>query len=328
MLIFLFLTLLYGRNEDIMKEFFDSELFKDIKRFFKDAADRIGNISEPGKPVIIKAFAALIAVLATLSLGMIIIDSFEDKPQEQTTTAAEGDITTTEVIETTALPVQHLQTNILFCLDDENNNIHFLMLADVDTVEGRIKLLFIDPTSICQANEIVGNMNFHLKTGGVTQLTKAVSVYTGTEINKYLVGDEKAFVSLMKYMGDLEIDVDKTISYNHGGLSYIIDKGTQTMTSDVLLKFFLYLSSNTSENAEKIKEVASLFSKILFDHEDSQQAQDNFGSVIGFFETNISAMDFSENKFAVIKMSRDLIPSLETYDSLAEFKGITEEEQQ
>ncbi len=309
-----------------MKEFFDSELFKDMQRFFKNTAERIGNISEPGRPFIIKAFIAVIVLLAALSMGMIVLDAFEDRPQQESTTLAEGDTTTTAPVETTAMPVQHLKTNILFCLDDENNNIHLLMLTSVDTYSGKVKLLFIDPSSACQANEIVGNMNHHLKSGGVAQLALAVSEYTGVEVNKYLLGDEKAFVSLMKYMGDLEVNVEKSISYSHGGLSYIIDKGRQIMTSDVLLKYMLYLSNNTNECADKIRELSALFAKTLFDCESSQQAQDNFGSVIGFFETNISAMDFSENKFAVIKMSRELMLNLEAYNSLAEFKGLTPEE--
>lgn len=309
-----------------MKEFFDSELFKDMQRFFKNTAERIGNISEPGRPFIIKAFIAVIVLLAALSMVMIVLDAFEDRPQQESTTLAEGDTTTTAPVETTAMPVQHLKTNILFCLDDENNNIHLLMLTSVDTYSGKVKLLFIDPSSACQANEIVGNMNHHLKSGGVAQLALAVSEYTGVEVNKYLLGDEKAFVSLMKYMGDLEVNVEKSISYSHGGLSYIIDKGRQIMTSDVLLKYMLYLSNNTNECADKIRELSALFAKTLFDCESSQQAQDNFGSVIGFFETNISAMDFSENKFAVIKMSRELMLNLEAYNSLAEFKGLTPEE--
>lgn len=326
MLFFLFCFSAKEKKEDKMKEFFDSELFKNIQRFFKDAAERIGNISEPGKPFIIKAFVAVIALLAALSVGMIVLDAFEDKPQEESTTLAEDDSTTTAPVETTVMPVQNLRTSILFCLDDENNNLHLLMLCDVDTYTQKVKLLFIDPASACQANEIVGNMNHHLKSGGVAQLALAVSEYTGIEVNKYLLGDEKAFVSLMKYMGDLEVNVEKSISYSHGGLSYIIDKGRQIMTSDVLLKYMLYLSNNTNECAEDIKRLSTLFARTLFDCETSQQAQDNFGSVIGFFETNISAMDFSDNKFAVIKMSRGLTDNLEAYNSLAEFKGLVTEE--
>lgn len=308
-----------------MKEFFDSELFNDIKNFFKDAAERIGNISEPGKPFILKSFIAIIALLTTLSIGMMVIDSFEEKT-EVTTTLPEYEAETTTETTTEYIAVKDLQTNILFCLDDENNNIHLLFLADVDSTTQKLKVFFIDPASVCKAKEIEGNMNYHLKLGGITQLVAAVGVYTGVEVDKYLMGDEKALVSLLKYMGDLEIQVDKNISYSHAGLNYIIDKGRQVMTPDVLLKYFLYLSTNTVENSEKLKEICSLFASTLFDCASSQEAQDNFGSVIGFFETNISAMDFSENKGAVMKLSHELMLNFEAYNTLVEFKGLAEEE--
>lgn len=307
-----------------MKEFFESELFEDIKRFFRDTAERIGNISEPGKPFIIKAFVLLIGVLVTLSLGMVVIEGIKNSPEE-TTAPPKEDIVSTTKIETTYVPQNELQTNILFCLDDENNNIHLLFLAGIDSKEEKVKIFFIDPTSACKVNETEGNMNYHLKTGGVSQLALAVSVYTGIDVNRYLVGDEKAFVSLIKYMGDLEIDVDKSISYSHSGLSYIIDKGKQVMTPDVLLKYFVYLCNDTEENNKKLREICSLFATTLFDCDNSQEAQDNFGSVIGFFETNISALDFSENKLAAIKLAHEFMLKLEAYNTLVEFKGLTEE---
>lgn len=309
-----------------MKEFFESELFKNIKRIFKDAMERIGNISEPGKPLIIKGFIAIIALLVTLSVGIVAIESVKKDPEETTTLVNEEQEISTTV--TTTVPViaqKELRTNILFGLDDENNNLHLLFLAEVDSTTKKLKVFFLDPSSICSVNEKEGTLNNHFKSGGVTQLVNAVRVYTDVDFEKYLIGDEKAFVSLIKYMGDLEIDVEKSVSYNHGGLSYIIDKGTQVMTPDALLKFFLYLSTDTEENSKKIRELCSLFASKLFDCGDSQQAQDNFGSVIGFFETNISAMDFAENKFAVMKMAHELMLNFEAYNTLIEFKGLDEE---
>lgn len=309
-----------------MKEFFDSELFNDIKNFFKEAIERIGNISEPGKPVILKAFIAAVALIASLSIGMIVLESVE-KDSEVTTTLAEGEeISSTTQATTEFLVEKELHTNILFCLDDENNNIHLLMLAEIDSTTHKLKAFFMDPASVCKANNSEGDMNYHLQTGGVTQLVAAVSQYTGVDVEKYLLGDEKAFVSLLKFIGDLEIEVEKSVSYDHAGLSYIIDKGRQVMTADVLLKYFLYLSDNSQEQTEKLRNVCSLFASKLFDCETSQEAQDNFGSVIGFFETNISAMDFSENKAAVMKLSHDLNFNFETYLTLVEFKGLAEEE--
>lgn len=308
-----------------MKEFFDSELFNDIKNFFKEAAERIGNISEPGKPVILKAFIAIVALIASLSVGMIVLESVE-KDSDVTTAVVDGAVVESTTQATTEyLLEKDLQTNILFCLDDENNKIHLLMLAEVDSTTQKLRVFIMDPASVCKANNYEGNMNFHLRTGGVAQLVAAVSQYTGVNVEKYLVGDEKAFVSLLKFIGDLEIDVEKKVSYDHAGLSYIIDKGRQVMTADALLKYFLYLSDNSQEQTEKIKDLCSVFASKLFDCETSQEAQDNFGSVIGFFETNISAMDFSENKAAVMKLSHGLNLNFETYLTLVEFKGLDEE---
>ncbi len=309
-----------------MKEFFESELFEDIKRFFRDAAERINNISEPGKPFIIKAFVSVIALLSTLSIAMIVLE-VADRPDEVTTDAFEEESTTVQIVETTVPSKKELQASILFGLDDEQKNLHLLFVISLDSETEKTKIFFLDKESVCKVNEVEGSMDYHYKNGGVSQLVLAASQYTGIEIERYLVGDEKAFTNLIRYMGDLEIDVEESISYTLAGLSYIIDEGKQVMTPDMLLKYFVYLCNDTVKYNESLREIFSLFASTLFDCEDSQQAQDNFGSVIGFFETNISALDFSENKLAAMKLSHELMLRLEAYNSLAEFNGYVPEEQ-
>lgn len=308
-----------------MKEFFESELFEDIKRFFRDAAERINNISEPGKPFIIKAFISVVAMLSTLSIAMIVLEVAQ-KPEEVTTDVFEEVSTAAQIIETTEPSKKELQASILFGLDDEQKNLHLLFVLSLDSGTGKAKIFYLDKQSVCKVNEIEGSMDYHYKNGGVSQLVLAASQYTGIEIDRYLVGDEKAFTNLIRYMGDLEIDVEESISYTLAGLSYIIDKGKQVMTPDMLLKYFVYLCNDTQKFNENLREVFSLFASTLFDCENSQKAQDNFGSVIGFFETNISALDFSENKLAAMKLSHELMLKLEAYNSLAEFNGYVVEE--
>ncbi|MBQ7860664.1 MAG: LCP family protein [Clostridia bacterium] len=308
-----------------MKEFFESELFENIKRFFRDAAERINNISEPGKPFIIKAFISVVAMLSTLSIAMIVLEVAQ-KPEEVTTDVFEEVSTAAQIIETTEPSKKELQASILFGLDDEQKNLHLLFVLSLDSGTGKAKIFYLDKQSVCKVNEIEGSMDYHYKNGGVSQLVLAASQYTGIEIDRYLVGDEKAFTNLIRYMGDLEIDVEESISYTLAGLSYIIDKGKQVMTPDMLLKYFVYLCNDTQKFNENLREIFSLFASTLFDCENSQKAQDNFGSVIGFFETNISALDFSENKLAAMKLSHELMLKLEAYNSLAEFNGYVVEE--
>ena len=100
-----------------MKEFFESELFENIKRFFRDAAERINNISEPGKPFIIKAFISVVAMLSTLSIAMIVLEVAQ-KPEEVTTDVFEEVSTAAQIIETTEPSKKELQASILFGLDD------------------------------------------------------------------------------------------------------------------------------------------------------------------------------------------------------------------
>lgn len=303
-----------------MKEFFESELFEDIRNLRDKIVEKYNNIREPSKPFIIKMFVLIIALLSAASVASIILESTDKKPQE-TTVDVLAEQTTTGQAEAVITEPGQLKSNILFALDNEQGDLHLLFVMSLDSEKQECKALFLEPTAVCKVNEIEESLVYHLKNGGASQLVLAVKEYTGLEIERYLVGDEKAFVSLLKYIGDVEVDVKQSISYDHNGLSYIIDKGVQVMTADVVLKYLVYLSDNTEKHAESIRALLTLFAVTLFDCEDSQQAQDNFGKVIGLFETNISALDFSENKASVMKLAHELTLKLKAYNSLAEFNG-------
>ena len=302
-----------------MREFFESEFFEDIRRLFEKISEKFRSIPEPSTGFVLKAFIAIVALLSALSVSVIMLEADENTVQQ--TTEAEA-VSTTEA-EAVTMPVRgQLNANILFGLDnEEEDGAHLLFVLSLDSETERSKIFFLEPSAVCKVNEIEGSLDYHLKNGGVSQLVLAVKEYMDIEIDRYLVGDEKAFVSLVKYMGDVEIDVKESISYNHNGLSYIIDKGVQVMTPDMLLKYLVYLCEDTVTYGETLRLIFTQFAKILFDRETSQQAQDNFGKVIGYFETNISALDFSENKLAVMKLAKELSLKLEAYNSLAQFKG-------
>lgn len=307
-----------------MREFFESELFEDIRRIYDTVAEKFRNIREPGPGFLIKAFILLIALLSAASVMSIILESENSKPQQQVEISEQQSTTEAEAITMPSRGV--LKSNILFGLDNAEGETYLLFVLSLDSETEKAKIFFLEPTAVCKVNEIEGSLYEHLENGGVSQLVLAVSEYMDMEISRYLVGDEKAFVSFIKYMGDIEINVEKSISYNHNGLSYIIDKGIQVMTPDMLLKYLVYLSDDTVSYSENLRLIFAQFAKALFDRDSSQQAQDNFGKVIGLFETNISALDFSENKLAIMNFAHELSLKLEVYNSLAEFKGLDAEQ--
>lgn len=307
-----------------MREFFESELFEDIRRIYDTVAEKFRNIREPGPGFLIKAFILLIALLSAASVMSIILESENSKPQQQVEISEQQSTTEAEAITMPSRGV--LKSNILFGLDNAEGETYLLFVLSLDSETEKAKIFFLEPTAVCKVNEIEGSLYEHLKNGGVSQLVLAVSEYMDMEISRYLVGDEKAFVSFIKYMGDIEINVEESISYNHNGLSYIIDKGIQVMTPDMLLKYLVYLSDDTVSYSENLRLIFAQFAKALFGRDSSQQAQDNFGKVIGLFETNISALDFSENKLAIMNFAHELSLKLEVYNSLAEFKGLDAEQ--
>ena len=307
-----------------MREFYESELFEDIRRIYDTVAEKFRNIREPGPGFLIKAFILLIALLSAASVMSIILESENSKPQQQVEISEQQSTTEAEAITMPSRGV--LKSNILFGLDNAEGETYLLFVLSLDSETEKAKIFFLEPTAVCKVNEIEGSLYEHLKNGGVSQLVLAVSEYMDMEISRYLVGDEKAFVSFIKYMGDIEINVEESISYNHNGLSYIIDKGIQVMTPDMLLKYLVYLSDDTVSYSENLRLIFAQFAKALFDRDSSQQAQDNFGKVIGLFETNISALDFSENKLAIMNFAHELSLKLEVYNSLAEFKGLDAEQ--
>ena len=302
-----------------MREFFESELFEDIRRIYNKIAEKFKRIPEPSPGFIIKGFILIIALLASASVAAIVLESEKNNPQQVTEAMQES---TTEVQAITMPDSGELKSNILFGLDNVEEETHLLFVLSLDSEKQKAKIFFLEPTAVCKVNEIEGSLDEHLRNGGVSQLVLAVSEYMDMEISRYLVGDEKAFTSLVKFLGDIEINVEESISYNHNGLSYIIDKGAQVMTPDMLLKYLVYLCDDTVAYGEKLRLVFAQFATALFDKGDSQQAQDNFGKVIGYFETNISALDFSENKLPIISFAHELSLKLEVYNSLAEFKGL------
>lgn len=309
-----------------MKELFDSELFEGVRNFFSKISEKFRSIPEPSTGFIIKVFIVIIAGLSALSISTVILESGDDDAQQTT----EAEVITTTEAEAITMPERgELKTNILFGLDNaEEGGAHLLFVLSLDSESEKSKIFFLDPEAVCKVNEIEGSLEYHLENGGVSQLVLAVSEYMDAEIDRYLVGDEKDFIELIKHLGDVEIDVKESISYNHNGLSYIIDKGVQVMTPDMLLKYFVYLCDDTVTYGETLRLIFAQFAKMLFDRDTSQQAQDNFGKVIGYFETNISALDFSENKLAVMKLVKELSLKLEAYNSLAEFRASGEQEQQ
>ena len=283
-----------------MNKLFESELFQSLREFFSALTEKLSNMKilnfNPSKRVIAAGFGIIVALLLLMS-GVFIIGERQNKKQENLLTTETTDAPEVAV----SVPAtKEIDSTFLFALtDNDNTTVHSIIVADFNSETESLQFRFINPDATVTVNETTGSIHSHLSDGGISEFLWAVSSHTGTGFNRYLVIQESDFVKLMSIIGDTEIEIENNISYDHNGISFIIDKGRRTLTADMMLKYCLYLSSNPQVNAEKISGLFITLIQRLFTAENDELLHDRFSSALSLFTTDISAIDFSDHKDAV-----------------------------
>lgn len=279
-----------------MENPFESEIFQSIREFFLKISDKIANIGifnkTPSKKAVIAFFGSVIAVLASVSAIFIISDSREK--QEETTAVQDGETYAAAFSDEDG---ENIIGDFLLALtDNERTRVESIVVVRFNTLQGNMIFSFVDPEETVSVNEATSNMHGHLKDGGTNGLLWAVSEYTGMNFDRYLISNESSFTGFVEFLGDITVDIEKRISFDHNGIRFIIDKGEQTLTADMMLKYYLYLISSPKNNADKIAHMLVTLFEELLNEEDDAKREEAFCSAVGLFDTNISAIDYSQHK--------------------------------
>lgn len=237
----------------------------------------------PGKKTLIIGFIAIILALALFSV-LTIIDENDKKPSTDNTEIDPAILNQSE---------QHISTRLVFAFTDtEKTKVLSIMTADFDSKEKKLVYSFVSPYSVSGYNGTSATLSDHFALGGTKQLIPAISAFTGVSYDRYIVADDNSFGQLLQSLGDTEADIESRISYDHNGVNFIIEEGHQILTPDNMLKYYRYLINDDSTNGEKIAGIIiNCFERLVSDEDGS-----GFESAIGFFETDISAQDYSNNK--------------------------------
>lgn len=285
--------------ENLLDKLFNNEIVNSIREFFSLLTEKIENISflnrNPSKKFLMVGFGAVIGLLLIVSAVFMIAENKKEEDELTTdiTTAVNETVTQSQT-------TQEIDSTFLLALTDNDSSlVHSIIIAKFNSEEESLTLNFVDPNTSVTVNESTGNINEHLKNGGISQFLWAISEHTGVGFNRYLIGDEAAFVKLVEMLGERTVEIENSISYSHDGISFIIDKGTQNLTADMMLKYYLYLISNPQMNAEKIAFVLTDCLSALVTSETDDIMEDRFCTALGFFTTDISAIDFSTHKDAI-----------------------------
>ena len=292
-----------GRFLMVMPDFFDNEHVKKAKELFEKVASLSIFQKSPSTRFLIIAFCCIIGVLLLFSAVSVISEGGGNSDTQETT---EGEVT--EVSLESTFEQQELESNCLFVLtDNDKEKIHSLVLVRLDSVNDSIRISFIDPDTRQSVGNQNGTMHRHLRNGGVSELVWAVTEKYKISIERYLMGDEADFTKLMSQFGNIEIDIESQINHEHNGVSFIIESGRQTLTPDMMLKYFLYLSDTIEQNTDKAVKAMLIYASHIFgvpqDVESpelyAEEMKETFENLLGFFETDISAVDYARYNSAM-----------------------------
>ena len=286
--------------ESFIEKLMNSGFVLAVRDFFFFLQEKIEGIHflhrTPSKKVIIAGFSIIIVLLLLISAVSVISDKKKDN-----TEAVAGETTTeTTGQEYAAEATKEINATFLFALtNNDKTDVHSIIVVQLNSEQGNMQLTLVEPETNVTVNDMSGNLPFHLQTGGISQFLWAVSEHTGQGFNRYLIIDEKGFTGLMNMLGETEIIIPESISFNHDGISFIIDEGDQKLTADMMLKYCIYLGHTYKQNTGHIIGVLSDTLERLFTAETDEKLEKRFCDALGYFTTDISAIDYSEHKTAI-----------------------------
>ncbi len=266
-----------------------------IKEFF----EKINSLSflnrTPSKKFIITAFTLIIVLIGIFSAVTVISEKRDNNLE---TTGAEDTQVTASVVEEKDL--QEIKGNFLLVLtQDGTEKIELLALARLDSESKKVSISFVNPEEKTSVNGFLGTMQEHLENGGINELVWCVGEFADISIERYIFGDEQNFIDFIKSIGEIEINITDKVTYTHRGIPIIIEKGVQSLSADIMLKYFVYLCDNYGTAPEKLVEAMIVYGKKMFDSTEDSVLDESFSKMIKQFSTNISVVDFTNYRKAV-----------------------------
>ncbi len=294
--------------DKFLDKLFNNEIVYAVRDFFSFIAEKIENTAlfnrTPSKRFLLIGFSVIIGVLILISAVFVIADNRE--AQDDTTTNA---VSETQAADVTVQSTKEIDASFLLAMTNDENQVHSIVVAKFNSEQETLSLEFVDPSVSVTVNESTGSIREHLIRGGISEFLWAISEHTGQGFNRYFIGDEDSFTGLMSMLGETTVEIPQQIYYDHDGISFIIDSGKQSLTADMMLKYYLYLVASPETNAQQIKFVLTDILSRLFTAETDELLEQRFCKAIGLFTTDISAIDFAEHKDAIKR-----IPSMQLTD--------------
>ena len=187
-------------------------------------------------------------------------------------------------------------TFLVAVTSDDMKKIRFINLVDVDLGEKLIKVIPVDHSQkIKSQNKTYSKL---LSESGIKTLVTAVEEQQNCTVSRYVLLTDSGYKSLYRAMGDITVKVREHIEYDTEDMFLELEKGENVLSPEKTYKYMKYLCETKKPyecsliNAEVIVSSFNAFmtpDKFL-------SADSRFSQVINYCDTDISIVDYTENK--------------------------------
>lgn len=292
----------------------NSDINKNIKTSLKF---RTGH-EKKGKSTkrLVVLFAVVMILVASVSLAVTLAEN-EFNLGNIGQTIGE---TTTDEITTQQESVVGKTNFLLVCTDDDSTVVRYaaLLCADMNVHQLRLFMLELDRT--CTANNFSGTLVQHYQHAGMPQLVRAVEQYTQVGIARYIMATDSSFKKAVKLFGGLQFDVPVTTVCELNGVTFTIDKGLQTLTPDMMMRYMIHLSQGGAADEKVLAQLLCAMIDSALSEESLENSEQLFRNLSNYVNTNISVVDFAAARTAIGAFigSSERTPSVVT-DSAQDF---------
>lgn len=243
--------------------------------------------------------AAVILLGALSFVALLAVNDFDlskffgTRAPEETTAEQVSEETTAEISTAEAFSDDSSVNFLLICSDSEKN-LDFCDVISLSYAENVIRIKPVSP-----------ELTLEYRGGGYT-LEKLFGLFSagavsealtnkGMSISRTVSVDETGFKMIMQRLGSVDILLTAEVNYSVDAIKYSFPAGTQTMTSDTLLKYMKYAAVGDALLKVQAQALAQIV-RTHFTAENIERGEEFFASLINLVDSDISAFDYTENR--------------------------------
>ncbi|MBE6755368.1 MAG: hypothetical protein E7555_02775 [Ruminococcaceae bacterium] len=195
---------------------------------------------------------------------------------------------------------------LMYCTDDDEKKVTFLVAVRFDMTEKEIKVLPISvKDKIFTFNTKKVNASKCFSEAGELQLVKSAETYMGIEFDKYIGCKEGSVEGITANFQPLQMEFEKDMTFKRDSDTVVFEEGTHELSDDAVVKLLTY-SSGEGENEFRGEVLLQMFRQ-YFNETSVENRNIIYSNIISQTDSNISIVDFTSYKDCIVVLSSDSV---------------------